>query len=58
MNPKETMKLLRRDPKALTRPQVVDSKVGRNHPCPCGSGIKYKHCHINKLLFWKDEKQK
>jgi preprotein translocase subunit SecA len=21
------------------------SKVGRNAPCPCGSGKKYKHCH-------------
>ena len=20
-------------------------KVGRNDPCPCGSGKKYKHCH-------------
>ena len=20
------------------------SKVGRNQPCPCGSGRKYKHC--------------
>jgi len=20
-------------------------KVGRNHPCPCGSGLKYKECH-------------
>jgi hypothetical protein len=22
-------------------------KVGRNDPCPCGSGKKYKHCHLN-----------
>ncbi len=22
-----------------------DRKVGRNEPCPCGSGRKYKHCH-------------
>ena len=21
------------------------SKVGRNDPCPCGSGKKFKHCH-------------
>jgi hypothetical protein len=21
------------------------SKIGRNDPCPCGSGQKYKHCH-------------
>ncbi len=28
--------------------QVADEgmpKVGRNDPCPCGSGKKYKHCH-------------
>jgi hypothetical protein len=23
----------------------VDNKVGRNDPCPCGSGKKYKKCH-------------
>ena len=22
-------------------------KVGRNDPCPCGSGKKYKNCHQN-----------
>ncbi len=22
-----------------------EKKVGRNEPCPCGSGKKYKHCH-------------
>ena len=21
------------------------AKTGRNAPCPCGSGLKYKHCH-------------
>jgi preprotein translocase subunit SecA len=23
----------------------VSEKVGRNDPCPCGSGKKYKQCH-------------
>jgi len=27
---------------------VKDAKVGRNEPCPCGSGKKYKKCCINK----------
>jgi preprotein translocase subunit SecA len=27
------------------RPVRVGQKVGRNDPCPCGSGKKYKHCH-------------
>ncbi|MEZ5008250.1 MAG: preprotein translocase subunit SecA [Chitinophagales bacterium] len=26
-------------------PVRVGPKVGRNEPCPCGSGKKYKHCH-------------
>jgi preprotein translocase subunit SecA len=28
-----------------TQPIRVEDKVGRNNPCPCGSGKKYKHCH-------------
>jgi preprotein translocase subunit SecA len=28
-----------------TEPVRVDKKVGRNDPCPCGSGKKYKNCH-------------
>jgi preprotein translocase subunit SecA len=36
---------------AAAAPPAVDTivregrKVGRNEPCPCGSGKKYKHCH-------------
>jgi preprotein translocase subunit SecA len=26
-------------------PVRAEPKVGRNQPCPCGSGKKYKHCH-------------
>jgi len=26
-------------------PIRVEKKVGRNDPCPCGSGKKYKNCH-------------
>ena len=26
-------------------PAEAGSKIGRNDPCPCGSGKKYKHCH-------------
>ncbi len=28
-----------------SRPVKSDNKVGRNDPCPCGSGKKYKKCH-------------
>jgi preprotein translocase subunit SecA len=32
--------------KAVHTPYVREGrKVGRNEPCPCGSGKKYKHCH-------------
>ena len=38
-----------RGPLAAPEPQtpvVRDGrKIGRNEPCPCGSGKKYKHCH-------------
>ena len=41
------------DGKALAAAQPPSSqpmvrqtmKVGRNEPCPCGSGKKFKHCH-------------
>ena len=25
-------------------PVTADKKIGRNEPCPCGSGLKYKKC--------------
>ncbi|MDR1343555.1 MAG: SEC-C domain-containing protein [Prevotellaceae bacterium] len=28
-------------------PVHVEKQVGRNDPCPCGSGKKYKNCHGN-----------
>jgi len=29
-------------------PLKVGPKIGRNEPCPCGSGKKYKKCHMGK----------
>jgi len=29
---------------------AIQKKIGRNEPCPCGSGKKYKKCCINKKL--------
>lgn len=34
-------------PFAALRPKPV---AGRNDPCPCGSGKKYKHCHLGNEL--------
>ena len=31
-------------------PVRVDKRVGRNDPCPCGSGLKYKNCHGKGLV--------
>ena len=31
--------------KKVRKPYVKKETVGRNEPCPCGSGKKYKHCH-------------
>ena len=33
-----------------TDPIKVGPKVGRNDPCPCGSGKKYKNCHGKGLI--------
>ena len=32
------------DEAQVKQPKVNKDKVGRNDPCPCGSGKKYKHC--------------
>jgi preprotein translocase subunit SecA len=32
------------DKRSRTVRKTADQKVGRNDPCPCGSGKKYKKC--------------
>ena len=32
------------DEEIEVKPVRNDNKIGRNDPCPCGSGKKYKHC--------------
>lgn len=45
---------------ASEKPQPVSSppKVGRNDPCPCGSGLKYKKCCLLKPVQQKDKGKK
>ena len=31
-------------------PAHAEKRVGRNDPCPCGSGLKYKNCHGKGLV--------
>jgi hypothetical protein len=33
----------------LQKSQITSKKIGRNDLCPCGSGKKYKKCHINSV---------
>jgi preprotein translocase subunit SecA len=33
------------EPVRKQEPIRVENKIGRNDPCPCGSGKKYKNCH-------------
>jgi preprotein translocase subunit SecA len=35
-------------PQKKLEPVTVGEKTGRNDPCPCGSGKKYKTCHGKK----------
>ena len=32
----------------IAEPVRTKPKVGRNEPCPCGSGIKYKKCYCHQ----------
>lgn len=43
--PTETGEVEVKSAHAAEQPLPADLKVGRNEPCPCGSGKKYKHCH-------------
>jgi len=31
--------------------EASTEKVGRNAPCPCGRGLKYKKCHGRNRVF-------
>ena len=40
--------LTKKEREADIQPVRTEPKIGRNEPCPCGSGKKYKICCINK----------
>jgi len=42
-SPSQPKKITPKSPKIMKQPTKL--KVGRNDPCPCGSGKKYKQCH-------------
>ncbi len=43
--PKQQLDVLRRAERSAGAGQTPAVEVGRNDPCPCGSGKKYKKCH-------------
>jgi preprotein translocase subunit SecA len=47
LNATSDMKITTNDAESLAMSQLTfdKKKVGRNDPCPCGSGKKYKRCH-------------
>jgi hypothetical protein len=34
--------------RAFAKSRGMSRKIGRNKPCHCGSGLKYKNCHLRK----------
>ena len=36
----------------------MTKKNGRNDRCPCGSGLKYKHCCLNKKIIYNTDENK
>jgi uncharacterized protein YecA (UPF0149 family) len=36
------------DMRKFLKSRAAKRKLGRNDPCHCGSGIKYKKCHLPK----------
>lgn len=46
--PANVMQWIRRIERQKTQKETVKVQVGRNDPCPCGSGKKYKNCCMRK----------
>ena len=51
MKQKERQRAFAPEKTEPVKPQPIRSTrpiVGRNEPCPCGSGIKFKRCHLKE----------
>lgn len=51
VQPQQSREPVKEEPKKREepKPQFSNLKIGRNDPCPCGSGKKYKKCHGKNL---------
>ena len=47
--PEEATKFIHEYAHSFNLENVIykNEKIGRNNPCPCDSGLKYKKCHLN-----------
>jgi hypothetical protein len=43
-SPVELQEITKKNNNIIELPKMYKTKVGRNDPCPCGSGLKYKKC--------------
>jgi preprotein translocase subunit SecA len=56
--PKKVFKKIRKDQKKAQHRQLLPAvlpAIGRNNPCPCGSGKKFKKCCINDLVKQREK---
>ncbi len=44
-------------PKDAADGTIVVRTIGRNEPCPCGSGKKVKHCHKQTKFYYYHPKE-
>lgn len=54
---KELDEMIKQFSRQTGKKPAAKVKIGRNDPCPCGSGKKYKHCCLNKPQGEKNEQQ-
>lgn len=40
---------------SITKPIEKIFREGRNDPCPCGSGKKYKKCHWGNVVDFREK---
>ena len=52
---KEHYKLFRRKVEEIHTGRAISKKIGRNDPCPCGSGKKHKKCCLGKDIIFTEE---
>ncbi len=51
----EKLNLLQRDMESVNFKEVSRIKIGRNEACPCGSGKKFKKCHLGNFHIEEED---